>query len=236
MKQKLFNVAPLNTHDNGAHTEQMKRWRRLGAIDKANTIQVFTGRRTFRSVLEVGCGTGAVIAQLARGGFANNYCGIDLADPNSHRNESATELDLRQYDGKRIPFPDGAFYLVISIHVVDYVPDPGDQCAHLRRGTLRVERSGQSESITALCRHWSHQSVHSELFHLLLQTSGLEVEGFELFDHSIEVLSFPQSLLKGRLMKTVRSTALSQNPYLASRVFTYRCGAACHRATAAPQR
>jgi hypothetical protein len=65
---------------------------------------------------------------------------------------------------------------------------------------------------------------------LLLQTIGLQVERIELFDHSLEVLGFPNSPLKGRILKAVRGTLLGINPILASRVFTYHCGALCRSA------
>jgi hypothetical protein len=49
---------------------------------------------------------------------------------------------------------------------------------------------------------------------LLLQTSGLKVERIELFDHSLEVLGFPNSPFKGRILKALRGTLRGINPIL----------------------
>lgn len=240
MKQEPFNVSPHNKHYDGTYTHQMQQWRRLGAIDKAKNIRALTEDRKFVSVLEVGCGTGSVLAQLSSGGFARHYCGIDMADPEAHRDEGAKDVDLRRYDGVRIPFDDGAFDLVVSTHVVEHVPDPRGFIAELSRVasgdiyievpcelTVRANRRALQPSVDT-----GHINLYTpESFLLLLQTSGLEVDRFELFDHSREVLSFPHASLKGWAMKAVRSSMLRLSPFLASRLFTYHCGALCRRAS-----
>jgi hypothetical protein len=60
-----FSIAPLNTHYDGAYSEQMKRWRRVGAKDKSDNIRALIGDQRFQSILEVGCGTGSVLARLS---------------------------------------------------------------------------------------------------------------------------------------------------------------------------
>lgn len=236
MKLNLFSIAPLNTHYDGAYTEQMKKWRRLGAKDKADNIRSLTGVLQFQSILEVGCGTGSVLAQLSKDKLADQYCGIDMADPELHRDENADGIDLRQYDGTRIPFDNEAFDLVYSTHVVEHVPDPRGFISELTRVAskyvyievpcelnIRVSQKKLQPSVDT-----GHINLYTpESFLLLLQTSGLQVECIELFDHSLEVLSFPSAPLKGRILKLARRALLRINPILASRVFTYHCGALC---------
>lgn len=231
-----FSIAPLNTHYDGVYSEQMKRWRRLGAKDKADNIRSLIGDLRFQSILEVGCGTGSVLAQLAENKLADQYCGIDMADPNLHRDESAIGMELRQYDGTKIPFFDRAFDMVVATHVVEHVPNPRGFISELNRVAskyvyievpcelnIRVSPKKLQPSVDT-----GHINLYNpESFLLLLQTSGLRVERIELFDHSLEVLGFPNAPLKGRILKTVRGALLGINPILASRVFTYHCGALC---------
>jgi SAM-dependent methyltransferase len=236
MKTERFSIGKLNSHYDGAYSEQMKAWRRLGARDKAANIRSLTGHHIFQALLEVGCGTGSVLAQLSEDHLARQFNGIDMADPELHRDERATGIDLRQYNGTNIPFEDNTFDLVVSTHVVEHVPDPRGFIAELIRVssdyvyievpcelTLRANTDRLQPSVNT-----GHINLYTpESFLLLLQTSGLEVEKFELFDHSIEVLGFPNSPIKGQLMKFTRSALLAINPFLASRLFTYHCGALC---------
>jgi hypothetical protein len=168
-----------------------------------------------------------------------------MVGPNSHRDESATDLDLRQYDSERIPFPKGAFGLVTSTHVVKHAPNPQGFISKLTRVTsgpiyaevpceltVRTKRSALQPSVET-----GHINLFTpESFPLLLRTSGLEVQRFELFDPLYGVLSFRKAPLKGRLMSTVQSMILGLRPILASWVFTYHRGALCHRAAVATQR
>jgi len=231
-----FSISPLNTHYDGTYTEQMKQWRRLGAKDKSNNIRSLTGSRQFQSILEVGCGTGSVLAQISQHHLAERYCGIDMADPNLHRDETASEIELLQYDGTRTPFKDKSFDLVFATHVVEHVPDPRGFIAELARVAreyvyievpcelnIRVSQKKLQLSVDT-----GHINLYTpESFLLLLQTSNLQVELLELFDHSLDVLSFPNSPVKGLMLKAARTSLLKFSPILASRVFTYHCGALC---------
>jgi hypothetical protein len=64
-----------------------------------------------------------------------------------------------------------------------------------------------------------------EHFLVLLQTSGLHVVEFELFDHSLPVHAFGGSTTSARLKMAARRLLLRFNPTFVSKVFCYHCGA-----------
>jgi SAM-dependent methyltransferase len=234
-----FEIRPHNAHYEGTYDERMKAWRRLAARDKADNIQVLVDSAAIESVLEVGCGTGAVIAELARRGIGRRHIGIDLADPGVHSDTGGTQVELKRFDGYTVPFPDRSFDLVFASHVVEHVPEPRRFIAELARVAgnavylevpcelnLRASRGALQPSIDT-----GHINMYTpESFMLLLQTSGLLVDHLRLFDHSLDVLQFNSTPLKGHMHKALRSAVFAMNPVWASRLFTFHCGAVCRPA------
>lgn len=194
------------------------------------------GSSPLNTVLEVGCGTGAVIAEVARRGLGKGHVGIDMSDPGAHADTAGSAVEMIQYDGERIPFEDASFDLVFASHVVEHVPDPRGFLAEMTRVAagliyvevpcelnLRSDRRALQPSVDT-----GHINMYTpESFMLLLQTAGLKVQALRLFDHSLEVLQFNSSPLKGRIQRAIRQSAYRFNPVLASRFFTFHCGALC---------
>ena len=58
--------------------------RRVCAVDKASNIQAMLGTEMVRSILEVGCGTGVILAELEKRRIGTSYKGIDLIAPGTH--------------------------------------------------------------------------------------------------------------------------------------------------------
>jgi ubiquinone/menaquinone biosynthesis C-methylase UbiE len=86
-------------------------------------------------VLEVGCGTGAVMGALAE---ETNYhlTGVDLDHPSLQFNRAQFPLfPLTQADGHKLPFADGAFDAVYCHYLLLWVADPGQALAEMRRVT-----------------------------------------------------------------------------------------------------
>lgn len=229
-----FRVPTYNAHYDGAYDERGLLWRRLGAIDKAaNLVRLLDGTAV-NSVLEFGCGTGAVLAQLACLGVGSRHVGVDLADPDAHRDPGASSLELMRFDGKLLPFEDDTFDLVFASHVIEHVPDPRAALAEMARVAKRwlyVEvpcelhlRSNYSDLQRSL--DIGHINAYTpESFQLLLESCGLPLRRMGLFDHSLAVHSFGAGRMAGGLKYAVRRTLLAIDPRLASRFFTYHCGA-----------
>jgi len=73
-----------------------------------------------RDVLEVGCGTGLILARLAR--LARRAVGVDLS-PGMLAVARDRGLDVVEGDATALPFPDASFDAVVSFKVLAHVPD-----------------------------------------------------------------------------------------------------------------
>ena len=225
-------VAPQhNFHYEGEYPEREIRWRSLCALDKVANLKATmaaAGAGETPGVLEVGCGTGAVLLEVKRAGIGASHCGIDLADPNAHPDPGVAEA------GITIPFEDASFDLVYASHVLEHVPDERGFLAELARVAAKwlyvevpcevhVRTRVRDLQITLNIGHIN--AYTPETLALTLSTAGLPPVDVQLFDHSDEVHAFRSSALKARAKAVMRRGLLAASPSLASRVFTYHVGA-----------
>jgi SAM-dependent methyltransferase len=233
-----FRVPPLNQHYEGSYSPRMFEWRRLGARDKAENLATLIGswKVDIDSVLDVGCGTGAVLAAVAHKGIGRKHFGIDMADPSIHADPSVEQIGCRlvRYDGVRIPQDDASFDLVYASHVLEHVSEERgflSELLRVHRKYIYIEvpcelhiRTTQVSMQRSL--DIGHINVYTpESFALTLATSGMQILKFQLFDHHREVHRFEKSALKADAVMAIRRTLLALNSKLASRIFSYHCGA-----------
>jgi SAM-dependent methyltransferase len=231
-----FEVPKFNQHYEGAHSEEEIEWRRVCAIDKVSNMQALLGTEKVQSILEVGCGTGAILAELVRRGIGSSHQGIDVTAPGIHVDPGAKNLSLLEYDGETIPFPDDNFAFVYASHVVEHVMNPRRILSEISRVSKRLIYLEVPCELHARTKHSDIQntlnighinSYSPESFSLLCQTSGLKIIDSKLFDHSLDVHKFHTSFMKGIIKMNIRKTFLSVHPILASRIFTYHFGLLC---------
>lgn len=233
---KTFDIPKFNEHYEGAYSERELEWRRVVAIDKASHLQALLGSRRVESVLEVGCGTGAVLAEVARRGIGTRHTGVDIADPSAHVDPGAVEMRLMKYDGATLPFPDNSFDLVFASHVVEHTFNPRgfiSELSRIAKGLIYLEVPCElhlraTQEAVQIALDIGHINPYTpKSFCLLCQTTNLKVIDIRLFDHSLNVHKFDRSAFRAIARMAVRRTLLRLNQSIASRFFTYHCGALC---------
>src|SRR4051812_7194598 len=105
------------------------RWRGLGAASKAAHVVELVRRAGLRptTLVEIGCGDGALLEALSRAGVASVYDGFELSGPAAAIAAGRGIPGARRieaYDGARVPAGDGAYDLAVVSHVLEHVPDP----------------------------------------------------------------------------------------------------------------
>jgi SAM-dependent methyltransferase len=126
----------------GADAERLGAWRALGARAKADHVIALCAHAGLRprSALEVGCGDGALLAELRERALAPELAGYELS-PTAVELARARGLAVRVFDGGRLPEPDARFDLGILSHVLEHVAEPERLLAETARvaGAVVVE-------------------------------------------------------------------------------------------------
>ncbi|MFL5865446.1 MAG: class I SAM-dependent methyltransferase [Solirubrobacteraceae bacterium] len=95
------------------------------------------------AVLEVGCGDGAVLAQLRRHAPAAELVGVEVSRTAADLARGRSEISrILVFDGGTLPFEDDSFELVFATHVLEHVADPVGLLREMRRvsrGAVAVE-------------------------------------------------------------------------------------------------
>lgn len=80
-------------------------------------------------ILDLGCGTGALLAQLRQRGY-KDLTGLDIASPAPAEGVRFVEADL---DDCRSTLPDASIRLVVAVEVIEHVENIGSLLAELSR-------------------------------------------------------------------------------------------------------
>jgi len=88
------------------------------------------------SVLEVGCGNGAIAARLARAGHRVVAVDVTVGSARATRRASGATVALAGLP--ELPFRDRAFDTVVCAHTLEHIPDLWRAAAELRRVARRV--------------------------------------------------------------------------------------------------
>src|ERR1700722_7043310 len=237
-----FDIPDLITLYSQPYDAKMEQWRKLGAVDKgANIAKICEPIYSeFCNVLEVGCGTGAVLEELAKRWATPKFSGVEIGDSLSKSREWFEDrIVVCGYDGVTLPYGDSVFDFVYATHVLEHVTDERNFLRELRRVAkryifvevpceLHLRASYKNLQPTLNIGHINAYTPES--FVLTLETSGLRVEQIGIFDHSYPFYRFGTSALRATLKMAIRRFLLGLNETFASRIFTYHVGALCTKA------
>lgn len=125
----------------GAEAQLYADWRALGAKGKADHVVRLCLRAGLRpaTILDVGCGDGALLTELHHRRFGHTLQGVEITDAAVRIAGERAEIDSVQlYDGAHLEFPDATFDLGIVSHVLEHVPDPAALLAEVGRACKAV--------------------------------------------------------------------------------------------------
>lgn len=115
-------------------------WRTLCAQGKADHVASLAAGLGARpgSLVEVGCGDGGLLGELAARGLAGRLHGFDISERAVRYASGRPGVErVERFDGTSLPAPDGAYDLGVLSHVLEHVPEP----LLLLRETARVSRA-----------------------------------------------------------------------------------------------
>jgi 2-polyprenyl-3-methyl-5-hydroxy-6-metoxy-1,4-benzoquinol methylase len=110
------------------HLERQAKWLEYGAVEKANSISELIQRNNIRprSLLELGCGTGAVIVECERRGLAAEFTAVDYsAEAIEFLRSRAPAINCLTADITDAGFIlEDHFDVVVLSHVIEHLEDP----------------------------------------------------------------------------------------------------------------
>lgn len=218
-----------------------ERWRALGALGKAEHVIELCARAGVspRRTLDVGCGDGALLAELHRRGFGGTLAGVEIARAAVAIAARRPEIEsVALYDGEHLELDDGQYDLAILSHVLEHALDPVALLAEVARCAGVVVLEVPLEANVSASRA-SKLAGAAEVGHLrrldrdgaraIVERAGLRVAG-ELTDPlPREVQRFfadsPRARTRADIKWALRASAHRLAPALARRLFTvhYAC-------------
>jgi ubiquinone/menaquinone biosynthesis C-methylase UbiE len=102
-------------------------WRRLGALGKAENIQLLCRDIPKKTVIEIGAGEGSILKRLSEVGFGEKLWALEISSSGVEvirQKQIPNLVECRAFDGYRVPYDDEAFDVAILSHVVEHVEHP----------------------------------------------------------------------------------------------------------------
>lgn len=218
--------------------ERMGRWRALGAESKAAHVVALCTQAALhpRTVVEIGCGDGSLLAALSARGIGERLDGFELSGPAAAiaRDRGIPRAGrVEAYDGAHVPAADGEYDLAVLSHVLEHVPEPAPllrEAARVGRHVLvevplEDNRSARRPSVRAEARRIGHiQAFSRGDIARLAAAAGLRVLA-DLSDplpyrHHAFFADSPGARARAGVKWAVRATAWRAAPRAVERAFT----------------
>jgi SAM-dependent methyltransferase len=218
-----------NYRDYYDQEDGLTEWRRLGAIDKCTNILRLCSEVEHTTVLEVGCGNGAILERLLELNFGARYTGLEISSSAVRRvrEKNLPDVEVGLFDGYQIPEQSKCFDLAILSHVLEHVEYPRQLIYEAARVAKTVFVEVPLENNWRLSRDFVSDRVgHIDFYCVktirrLVQSSGLQILQAHLSHNSLPVYVYRKGRLRGYLSCLVKELALKFFPTIATSALTY---------------
>lgn len=226
---------------NYAARPDLHRWRATLAARNADEIVPLLrqGGWPNETIVELGCGDGALLAALSSRGVGRRYCAYEVS-------RSAVEYvgsvripglyKVEFYDGLRTPEADGAFDMAVVSHVIEHASDP---IAVLREAgrlaptvvvqiiladTLPARRAAHRQEVQRT-GHFNEYNLSSA--RLAIREAGLRVEADAISHPDRRLRTYWNPSARAKTLAAVASFMFAAAPPIARRLFAADYTAIC---------
>jgi ubiquinone/menaquinone biosynthesis C-methylase UbiE len=185
-------------------------WRMLGAIPKAQNIIDLCAKYRFKTMLDVGSGDGAVLAQLDTQKFIKNVSSVEISESGIQKIKErglASLTEIKLFDGYVIPYSPKEFELATCSHVIEHVEHPRLLLREIARVSdyqlfeVPIDFSFFVDEKIQQFLDYGHINIYTPaLFKFLLKSEGFEVIDERFTFLSDEVLRYQKKSLLKRLI------------------------------------
>lgn len=211
--------------------------RKLTALDTVKHIQCVYDISQSQKILDVGAGEGSLLECLSKLDYNLQLYGVEISKSGIEAINSKKMpkiVEVLQFDGYKIPYPDKYFDLAICIHVLEHVEHERLFINELKRvasrviievpleHTFRVNRAIQGGKL------YGHINFYTvDTFLNIIETCSMRVINFQVLTFSQQFECFVDGRFKGWLKHIIRATALRLFPKLAPNIMVYFCILLC---------
>ena len=214
----------------GYYTDELDRKRDLTAIETMRHIRSLLGDRTYRSIVDVGAGQGGLVGLLHEEGRAEGYTALEISASGLEkiRHRDLPNVTAVPFDGYHTDFPDKAFDLALSVHVLEHVEHERLYLQELRRISQQaiievpLELTANPRKTMTVMAPYGHINFYTRATaENLLRTSGLDIRTAIVNTLTPEMDRYLSGRVKGGIKNRVRRAALRFSEGLATRRFVY---------------
>jgi SAM-dependent methyltransferase len=210
---------------------RQKAWRDVGAQGKAaNIARAWTKvQRPAPSVIEIGCGDGAIAEALSRCDFFASYRGFDISPSGIDQAEARhiRRAEFRVMARNKVPCEANAADVVVMSHVIEHLEHPRMLLSEARRLAplliaevpLELNAGAPRDYVVDSLGHINKYNATS-IRHLLQSCGYTVITEFTTLP-SRSVTTFHDDSLRQRMKWRVKQAGLLLSAPLARTVFTY---------------
>lgn len=211
--------------------------RELTALETLKHIQSVCDISDTNKILDVGAGEGSLLECLSKLDYSYQLYGVEISTSGIETINSKKIpklVEILQFDGYKIPYPDKYFDLAICLHVLEHVEHERLFLAELKRvanrviievpleHTFRIGRSIRAE------KSYGHINFYTvDTFLNVLKTCSMKVINYKVLTFSQQFECFLYGEFMGRIKHTIRSMSLYLFPKLAPSLMIYVCVVMC---------
>ena len=182
------------------YSDSTEEWRKYGAIGKVENIIDLTRGLSFNKVAEVGAGDGNILSLLSSKKFCSDLTAVEISE--SAIKQIAKKnipglLEIKQFDGYKLPFDDDQFDLAICSHVIEHVEHPRMLLTEIKRISrsqifeVPIDFSFRVDRKFKHFNSYGHINIYTPaLFNFLLLSVGFEIEKHKYALYKYEVTKF----------------------------------------------